>query len=88
MIQSIKKDKSSEVTVRVCALTEVPPTANGTVVPDAVRVLVAEWLVPFRVDIGDDSFVQRWLPAAGQSLVAEIVLVLVYQQIARVCEDV
>ena len=88
MMQSIKKDKSSKVTIRVCALPEVPATAHGTVVPDAVRVLVAEGLVPFRVDIGDHSFVQRWLPAAGQGLVAEIVLVLIYQQIARVREDI
>jgi hypothetical protein len=69
-------------------LPEVPSPADSTVVPDAVRVLVAEGLVPFRVYIGDHSFIQRWFPAAGQCLVAEIVLVLVYQQIAGVCEDI
>lgn len=87
-MQSIKKDKLIKVTIRVCALPEVPATAHGTVVPDAVRVLVAEGLIPFRVDIGDHGFVQRWLPAAGQGLVAEIVLVLVNQQIVRVRKDV
>ena len=67
---------------------EVPAPAHGTVVPDAVRVLVAEGLVPFGVYIGDHSFVQRWFPAAGQGLITKIVLVLVNQQIARVCEDI
>ncbi len=74
--------------MRVCVLPEVPATAHGTVVPDAVRVVVAKWLVPFRVNNGDDSFVQRWFPAAGQGLVTEIVLVLVNQQIPGVSQDI
>jgi hypothetical protein len=65
-------------------LPEVPAAAHGTVVPDTVRVLVAEGLIPFSVDIGDHSFVQRWFPAAGQGLITKIVLVLVNQQIAGV----
>ena len=67
---------------------EVPAPANCTVVPDAVRILVAEGLVPFRVYICDHSFVQRWFPAAGQGLITKIVLVLVNQQIAGVGEDI
>lgn len=87
-MQSIKKDKSSKVTVRICTLSEVPATTHGTIIPDAVRVLVAEGLVPFRVYIGYNSFVQRWFPAAGQGLISKIVLVLINQQIAGVRKDI
>ncbi len=74
--------------MRVCILTDVPATAHHTVVPEAVRVLVAEGLFPFRVCFGDYISDQRWLPAAGQGFVTEIVLVLVNQQIAGVGEDI